>query len=181
MSLAYLLGKVSGKAIHVEPNIALLLVLSILPDIDIVFDFLTGSQLHRGPTHSIVVAALAFIPIFVIYRKKAIPYFLALISHSLIGDFFIGGNLQLLWPLSKTEFGLHELGSAYISIFSPINIALELMLFVLAMVVLFKSADWKAFLKKDMTNLVLVIPLPQSCFRALSDIRLVSLAFSEPL
>ena len=181
MSLAYLLGKGSGKTLRVKPNIALLLVLSILPDIDIVFDFLTGSQIHRGPTHSIVVAALVFIPIFAIYRKKAIPYFLALISHSLIGDFFIGGNLQLFWPLSRNEFGIHELGSAYISIFSPINIALELILFVLAMLILFKSADWKAFFKRDMTNLVLVIPvttvlLPSTIGYPFS----ASLLFSEP-
>jgi membrane-bound metal-dependent hydrolase YbcI (DUF457 family) len=181
MSLAYLLGKGSGKALRVKPNIALLLVLSILPDIDIVFDLLTGYQIHRGPTHSIVVASLVFIPIFVIYRKKAIPYFLALISHSLIGDFFIGGNLQLLWPISKAEFGIHELGSAYISIFSPINIALELTLFVLAMLILFKSADWKAFLRKDIINLVLVIPvttvlLPSTIGYPFSE----SLLFSEP-
>ncbi len=159
MSLAYLLGKGSGKVLRVKPNVALLMVLSILPDIDIVFDFLTGSQIHRGPTHSVVVAALVLIPIFVIYRKKAIPYFLALISHSLIGDFFIGGNLQLFWPLSVNEFGLHELGSAYIDIFSPINIALELVLFAFAVLVLYKSADWKSFVKKDLTNLVLVIPV----------------------
>jgi membrane-bound metal-dependent hydrolase YbcI (DUF457 family) len=159
MSLAYLLGKGSSKALGVKSNVALLMVLSILPDIDIVFDFLTGSQIHRGPTHSIVVATIAFIPIFIIYRKKALPYFLALISHSMIGDFLIGGNLRLFWPLSTAQFGIHELGSVYIDIFSPINIALELILFVSAMFVLYKSADWKVFLKRDKTNLVLIIPI----------------------
>ncbi len=178
MSLAYLLGKGSGKLIGVKPNVPLLMVVSILPDIDIVFDFLTGSQIHRGPTHSIIVALLAFIPLFIIYRKKAIPYIFALISHPLIGDFFIGGNLQLFWPLSTTEFGLHELGN----IFSPINITLELILFVFAMLVLYKSQDWKAFFKADRTNSILIIPvatvlLPSTVGYPFAE----SLLLSEPL
>ncbi len=125
MSIAYLLGKGSSKPLRYKPNIPLLLVLSIIPDVDIIFDFLTGSQLHRGPTHSIVVAIIAFIPFFIIYRKKAIPYFLALISHPLIGDFFIGGKLELLWPFSNSQFGLHELGGPYISIYMPIDGLIE--------------------------------------------------------
>ena len=159
MAIAYLLGKGSSKALHTKINIPILLVLSILPDIDLVYDLLTGVEIHRGPTHSVVVALLAFIPIFIIYRKKAIPYFLALISHPLIGDFFIGGQLQLFWPLSTNTFGLHELGSYYINIYNPINIVLEVTLFIFATAVLFRSGDWKVFFKADKTNLILIIPI----------------------
>ena len=159
MAIAYLLGKGSSKGLRVKINIPMLLVLSILPDIDIIFDFLTGSQIHRGPTHSIIVAALAFIPIFIIFHKKAIPYFLALISHPLIGDFLTGGRLQLFWPLSTNEYGLHELGGPYIDIFSPANIALEVSLFIVATLVLYKTGDWKVFFKSNKTNLVLIIPI----------------------
>ena len=159
MALAYLLGKGSSKPLRIKPNIPLLLVLSIIPDIDIIFDLLTGAQLHRGPSHSVVVAIVAFIPFFIVYRKKAIPYFLALISHSLIGDFFIGGHVQLLWPLSTTQFGLQELGSYYISIFNPINIVLELTLFTIATVVLYKTNDWKVFFTSNKSNLILIIPI----------------------
>jgi len=159
MAIAYLLGKGSSKGLRTKLNIPLLLVLSILPDIDIIYDFLTGSNIHRGPTHSVVVAALAFVPLFIIYGKKALPYFLALISHSLIGDFFIGGQLQLFWPFSTKEFGLHELGSYYIRIFSPANIALELTMFVIATLILYKSGEWKVFFTSDKTNLVLIIPV----------------------
>lgn len=144
---------------HLKPNIPALLVLSLLPDVDIIYDFLTGSEIHRGPTHSIIVAALIFIPLFIIYRKKVIPYFLALISHSLIADFLIAGQLQLFWPLSTTEYGLYEVSSVYINIFSPINIALELILFLAATVVLYKSGDWKVFFRANKTHLVLIIPL----------------------
>jgi hypothetical protein len=106
-----------------------------------------------------VVALIAFLPLFVIYRKRAIPYFLGLISHPLIGDFLTGGRLQLFWPFSTTEYGLHELGSYYISITDPVNIALELSLFAIATIILFKSGDWKVFFKSNKTNLVLIIPI----------------------
>jgi membrane-bound metal-dependent hydrolase YbcI (DUF457 family) len=158
MSLAYLLGKGSGKALREKINIPLIMVLSILPDIDIFFDLLTNSEIHRGPTHSVVVAIIFFIPVFIIYRKKAIPYFLALISHPLIGDFFIGGKLQLFWPLSNQQYGLNELGGPLISIYSPINVVLEVTFFVAAMLVMYKTGDLKTFFKADKSNLLLIIP-----------------------
>lgn len=161
MSIAYLLGKGSGKLLHVNPNIPLLLVLSILPDIDILYDFFVNPAIpvHRGATHSIVIAAIAFIPIFIFYGKKAVPYFLALISHPLIGDFIVGGRVELFWPITNNQYGLHELGYYYIDIFSWVNVALESSLFVIAMLVLYKSGDWKVFLSKDKTNLLLIIPV----------------------
>ena len=159
MALAYLVAKASGKLLKVNFNIPLILVLSIIPDVDIILEFLLRSPLHRGPTHSIIIAILVFIPFFVLYRKKAIPYFAALASHSLIGDFFIGGQLQLLWPLSTSEFGLYELGFPYINIYNPIDIALEFALFVIALIVMLKTRDLFHFFRNSKLNLVLAIPI----------------------
>jgi membrane-bound metal-dependent hydrolase YbcI (DUF457 family) len=159
MALAYLLGKPSAKILKVNLNIPLVLVLSIIPDIDIPIGALLNTDIHRGPTHSLIAATIVFIPIFVLYRKKAVPYFVALISHSLIGDFFIGGRLQLLWPLSTSQFGLHELGSYYISIYSPLNVALEFTLFVIATVILAKTRDYLQFFTQKKSNLLLAIPI----------------------
>lgn len=159
MSIAYLLGKASSKALHTKINIPILLVLSILPDTDILYDLVTGAQIHRGPTHSIVAAFLVFIPVFIYLGKRAVPYFLALISHSLLADFFIGGDLQLLWPLSSNVFGFHELGGYYVSILSSINMVTEMLLFIIAMLVLYRSGDWKVFFKADKISLVLIIPI----------------------
>jgi hypothetical protein len=159
MSLAYLLGKASSKLLHVKINIPLIMVLSIIPDVDIIFDQFSAMELHRGPTHSVVVAIIAFIPFFIIYRKKALPYFIVLISHSLIGDFFIGGQLMLLWPFSNAKFGLHELGGYYLSVFSPINILIEIILFMFALLVLYKSNDLKVFFSGNKSNLLLIIPI----------------------
>jgi len=159
MALAYMLGKASVKLLKVNFNIPLILVLSIIPDVDIILEFLLRSPLHRGPTHSIIIAILVFIPFFVLYRKKAVPYFAALASHSLIGDFFIGGQLQLLWPLSTSEFGLYELGFPYINIYNPIDIALEFALFVIALIVMLKTRDLFHFFRNSKLNLVLAIPI----------------------
>ncbi|MGE5187458.1 MAG: metal-dependent hydrolase [Betaproteobacteria bacterium] len=115
--------------------------------------------MHRGPTHSIFLAVILFIPIFLVYRKHAIPYFLALISHSLIGDFFIGGQLQLFWPFSSDTYGFQQIGPYNTNIYSTINIVLEMTLFVAAIITLYKTRDWKIFFRSNKTNLVLVIPI----------------------
>jgi membrane-bound metal-dependent hydrolase YbcI (DUF457 family) len=159
MSLAYLLGKGSAKLLRVKINIPLLLVLSVLPDADLVVQLLTNTHIHRGPTHSIIVAVLVFIPFFVVYRKRAVPYFLALISHSLIGDFFIGGRVQLFWPLSGTGYGIHQVGTYIIDINTPVDSIVEILLFLAAVYVLYKSGDWKVFFSDDKSNLLLIIPL----------------------
>jgi membrane-bound metal-dependent hydrolase YbcI (DUF457 family) len=153
MALAYLLAKGSAQPLKVNINIPLVLVLSIIPDIDI----LAGEGFHRGPTHSVILAVLVFIPVFVLFRKQALPYFLALVSHSLIGDLFIGGNLQLFWPVSTSHVSLPIIPK--ISIFSPINIALELTLFITATLVMFKTKDLQLFFQKNTSNLLLIIPI----------------------
>jgi hypothetical protein len=159
LSLAYLLGKVSSKFLKVNPNIPLLLVLSILPDIDIAIGTLTGTSLHHGPTHSLIFSLLIFTPFFIIYNKRVAPYFIAYISHFLLGDFFIGGKLQLLWPISNGTFGFHEFGFRYIGLNDPINITVELSLLVVTLIVMAKTQDYKIFLKNDKNNLLLLIPI----------------------
>jgi len=158
MALAYLLGKASGRFLNVNINIPLILVLSIIPDIDILFEPLTAG-IHRGPTHSVLTAALVFIPFFVLYRQKVMPYFVALASHSLIGDFLIGGQIQLLWPLSTNEYGLYDFGFPYINIYNPINIALEFTLFAIALIVMLKTRDLLRFFRNNKLNLILIIPI----------------------
>ena len=159
MALAYLLGKASAKLLKVNLNIPLILVISVIPDIDILFNFLLKSDIHRGPTHSIITAILVFIPFFVLYRQKAIPYFAALASHSLIGDFLIGGQLQLLWPLSTNEYGPCAFGFPYINIYNPINIALEFTLFAIALIVMLKTRDLFRFFRNKKLTLILTLPI----------------------
>jgi hypothetical protein len=44
------------------------------------------------------------IPFFIIYRKQAIPYYAAMLSHIFLGDYFTGG-IELFWPVSHGWFG----------------------------------------------------------------------------
>ena len=158
MALAYLLSKPIAKAVRVNLNVPLLTVVSIIPDIDILFE---SFIFHRGPTHSVIVATVVFIPLFLLYRKTVIPYFASLLSHMLIGDFFIGGQIMLFWPFTRAEFGLHELGiaGAYFEFDNNVSIALEIALFTAAIILLFKSRDVCQFLQKRKMNLVLTIPI----------------------
>jgi len=154
MAIGYLLGKATAKPFKLSPNIPTLLVLSIIPDIDII----TGiSEFHRGPTHSIITALLIFTPLFIIYRKKAIPYFFALLSHSLLGD-IIGGEQQLLWPLTQTTISLPPT-IPQIEINSTANAAIELTIFTFALIAMYKAKDFQKLFKNNKTNLLLTIPI----------------------
>ena len=155
MALGYLLGKGSAKPLRVHPNVAILMVLSIIPDIDIIFGV---EGFHRGPTHSVITALLIFVPFFIFYRQRAVPYFLALVSHGLIGDLLVGGNIQLFWPLESAHVFLPA-PFPVIDITSPVNVLLESSLFVIALVVLVKSWDFLSFFRGKLSYLVLIIPI----------------------
>ena len=127
------------------------MVLSVLPDIDLLVP-----AFHRGPSHSVVTALIVFLPVFILYAEKAVPYFLALVSHSLIGDFLIGGRVQLHRPLSQYSYGNNLL---YTWIMDPANIVLELILFAVATVVMFKTKDLFCFFQARRSNLILTIPI----------------------
>ena len=154
MALAYLLGKASAKPLKVNPNVPLLLVLSIIPDMDI----LVGDEFHRGATHSAVAALIVFIPFLIYYGRTAVPYLLALVSHALIGDLIIGGGIQLLWPPSSAKIFLPA-PFPYLSIYSAANTALEFTLFLLATIVMFKTKDLMIFFRSHRSNLLLAIPI----------------------
>jgi len=125
----------------------------MLPDIDLV---LYGFGLeHRGPTHSLVLFFVVFFPVFLVFRKKAFPYFVALVQHSVIGDLFTGAlGLQLFWPLSFNWYGI---GSMRVT--SMANIFVEWAAFLGSMLFLFKFRDVWVFIKPHKSNLALLIPL----------------------
>ncbi len=155
MALGYLLSKTSAARLKININIPTTLVLSIIPDIDVL---LAGGLYHRGPTHSAILALILFIPFFAAYRKKAIPYFLALLSHGAIGDLIVGGKIQLFWPISQNYITLPP-PIPRIPITSPTNVALELTLFAIATVVMYKAKDFHSFFQNHKSNLLLVIPI----------------------
>ncbi|MGH9992660.1 MAG: metal-dependent hydrolase [Nitrososphaera sp.] len=113
---AYVTARLVSRPLGVRPNIYLLLILGILPDIDLIFGSL-GVQ-HRTLTHSIVFWSILFVPFFVKHRATSIPYFVALIQHILIGDLIVG-KTSILWPIADLKIGLG------LTILSPVNLVLE--------------------------------------------------------
>jgi len=148
-ALGYLTGKLAAKSLDVKVSLPLLFLASVFPDIDI----LIPGLVHRGPLHSVILFCLVFIPIFAIYKKRAAPYFVAVIQHIIIGDYLIGGNLQLLWPLTTSTYGFH------IGITSLTNIVLEWSLFLISMVFMIKTSDIFFMFKHHTSNMILAIPV----------------------
>ncbi len=100
LALGYFSSLFTSKIFKEKYNLYVVFILSLAPDLD---EFFRGYIVHRGPTHSILVAIICFIPIFLIFRK-GFTYFASLASHSLIGDFFVP-PLQLFWPISNAWYG----------------------------------------------------------------------------
>ena len=147
--MGYLSGKASGKLLKTEVNLPLVFMLSVLPDLDLLFPLFLR---HRGPTHSILMAFVVFVPFFAVYRRKGVPYFLAFVQHSLIGDYIAGGNVQLLWPVSGQYFGMT------IGIESAINMTLEWMFFLVSIIFMVRMGDLAALLQPHNHNLILAVP-----------------------
>ena len=148
LALGYLSGKAASKLANVKVNIPLLFLASILPDIDL----LIGLE-HRGPTHSLIVYIIVFVPAFWMFGKQVVPFFVSLASHSLLGDLFTGGGVQMLWPAVTERYG------AQIQITSALNISLEWIAFLMSMTLLMKTRDITSLFHHHPSNLLLTIPV----------------------
>lgn len=153
LALGYISSKTSAKLLKTKLNIPLVLTLSVVPDIDIFIQTLIPTLEHRGPTHSIIMALIAFIPIFAIYHKKATPYLVALIGHSLVGD-YITGQTQLLWPTTTQSYGTG------IDIVSQTNVTIELLIFLASIAIMVKTRDAATLLQPHKSNLNLTLSIP---------------------
>jgi len=150
LALGYITGRATSKLLNANVNIPLLFLASIIPDIDLL---IPGLQ-HRGPTHSLIVSILIFIPLTIYYGKKAIPYFVAFTQHSLIGDYLTSGGIQLLWPINSIYYCSLE-----IQLISLTNILLEWIFFLTAFTILLKTRDAQTLLQPHPSNLLLSIPI----------------------
>ncbi len=92
------------------------------------------------------------IPFFIKYRKQATPYYIALISHSVLGDLFTGG-FEMLWPASARWFSILD-----VNVMSITSNIVEMLLFAVAIVAMFKAKDLQTLLKPGNYNLFLIIP-----------------------
>ena len=130
--------------------VPVIFVLGILPDSDL----LLGSFgiVHRTVTHSFLFWILLFIPVFVVFRLKAIPYFVAVIQHFAFGDFFMG-KAMVFWPFSPKFVGLG------FGMPSLVDVALETVGLLLAVAILIYVGDLKRLFSVNKQNVFMVLPL----------------------
>lgn len=147
LAIGYLSAKASQKLLKTDINLPLIFFLSLIPDVDL----LIPDLVHRGITHSIIVLTLMFTPIFLLYRKNSIPYFVAITQHPLVGDFFTG-RTQIFWPLTSNWYG------GGIDVLSSTNISIECISFLLAIIILTKTNDLRLLFKSRKSNLLLTVP-----------------------
>ncbi len=150
-SIGYLAAKASANKLRTQLNIPLLLTASIIPDIDLILRSL-GLLSHRGPTHSLIMIVAFAIPLLIIYKKAVIPYFAAITSHTLIGDYFAGGA-RLLWPITDQWYTALDLK---INTFA--YALLELTPFIISIAVMLKKGDLQKIIT-DKHKIALIIPI----------------------
>ncbi len=151
-ALGYLTGKGTAAALKTNLNLPLLLAVSVLPDIDLLLGIADPTLfMHRGPTHSLITFTVVLMPFLFLYGKRALPYYVAALSHSLMGDLFTGG-IEAFWPLTQDWYG-----TIWIPIGSLADAVAELSLFAVATTVMFKLGDLQALLKPKNHNLWLII------------------------
>ena len=112
---------------------------------------------HGGPTHSIILyLALAF-PAILLWRKQAIPYLTALVSHPLLGDYptriYQTSGVQLFYPLTSEWFAAGIEGAMLVYIY------LELTLFAIFLGMMFVTRDFRTLIKPHPSNWLLGIPI----------------------
>ena len=130
--------------------IPMVLMLGIMPDIDL---FLRGfSVFHHTFTHSFFFWLILFVPFLIIYRRKSVPYFVAVAQHFAFGDFLVG-NVMILWPFSQSYFGFN------IAMLSMLDVALETVGLLLAAGISYFNSDLKRMLSIDIHNVLMFLPL----------------------
>jgi len=124
-------------------------MLSVIADIDL----LIPQLLHRGPSHSLITISLFFIPLYVKKGKAGFPYFVALIQHSIVGDFLTGLGIVCFWPFSSNFYGLG------IDMMGALNLLAEGSSFLAAITLMVLTKDIGYILNPKKTSLFLILPL----------------------
>lgn len=91
MALAYLINRTARVSSRYQSksgqiSIILLFIAAIIPDADFIFFEFIG---HHTVTHSIIFWSIAYLPLFLRWRMKVLPYYLATLSH-ILGDLMLG-------------------------------------------------------------------------------------------
>jgi len=164
MSVAYLLTRGINRGRWKSMSIPIVWVCSLLPDLDL----LIPGVRHMGPTHSIIFAIIAFLPLFIYKKDEVLPYFLGYASHTILGDLITNYGTWFLWPLTQRRFSI-ALPFIFRRTFST---NLELALFGFFAIIFIATRDYEKIIYSNNMSPFLLIP-----FVAL----LVPLVFKFPI
>ena len=137
--------KRSGKLI-----VPAILLLGILPDADLLLGSL--GVMHRTLTHSFFFWIIIFLPIFIIFRLKSVPYFVDVVQHFAFGDLLMG-KVMIFWPFNSAQVGFS------IPMPSLIDVTLELAGLILALGIIIYSGDLKRLFSVTKSNILMLLPL----------------------
>ncbi|MEM4611944.1 MAG: metal-dependent hydrolase [Candidatus Nitrosocaldus sp.] len=146
---AYVIARSLSSVLNVRINPYLVMLLGMVPDVDIL---LQEYIRHRSITHSIIFWNIAFIPFFIVYRKRSIPYFTAVVQHIMLGDVIVAST-NILWPLR------YDVGMGY-SLLSPFNIIMESIGMGIAVLLILRYD--RIIIARNVNNtqgLIVIIPL----------------------
>ena len=127
-----------------------ILLLGILPDGDLLFGSL--GVVHRTFTHSFFFWIIIFVPLFIVFRLKSVPYFVAVVQHFAFGDLLMG-KVTIFWPFSKAQVGFG------FPMPSLIDVSLEIGGLLLALGIMVYSKDIKRLFSVDKRNILMLLPL----------------------
>ncbi len=127
-----------------------ILLLGILPDGDILLGSL--GVVHRTFTHSFFFWIIIFVPLFIVFGLKSVPYFVAVVQHFAFGDLLMG-KVMIFWPFSSARVGFG------IPMPSLIDVTLEIAGLALALGILVNSGDLKRLFSVDKKNILMLLPL----------------------
>jgi len=156
MVWGYVFGKATARFQRTKPNLALLILVGALPDFDLFTREPYGTLLgHHGMSHSWVVIVLISLPFFYVFGARTLPYFVGVLQHPMFGD-LVANHIPLLFPLTLSEAGLN------LSENNPtVEIALEIIGFLLFLMLFISSGDWKMQLPRTKwTRLWLLLWVP---------------------
>jgi len=89
---------------------------------------------------------------FVLFGRRAAPYFIAMVQHAIIGDYLTSEGIQLLLPVTLDWYGIG------IKLTSPTNILLEWVFFLASLAMMIKAKDALNLFQRHPSNLLLSIP-----------------------
>jgi len=152
LALVFIINKAARtseryRRISENLSVVFLFIAAIIPDLDFVF---YGFIEHHTITHSLTFWSIAYLPLFLRWRMKILPYFIATLSH-LLGDLLMGKPPVLYGIWSEGYGPYYDYATAYLapSEFMLARSLLDLSVVLVFLIIYKRSIAGQRILKSD--------------------------------